>query len=128
MTTPMKTKLPLPLALFATAVAAFAPVVNAQTPITPGELVGPKVGISGGNISFSVQTSVVGRRYQLQGSDSMASGSWQDVGAERTGDGNTVVISTPYDPAVRHRFYWLVLDRSPQVPPYLFSFIPTGDF
>jgi hypothetical protein len=46
-------------------------------PIGPGKLLAPKIAISGGNLNFTVQPSVAGRRYQLQSSDTMASGTWQ---------------------------------------------------
>ncbi|MCX6880102.1 MAG: SUMF1/EgtB/PvdO family nonheme iron enzyme [Verrucomicrobia bacterium] len=99
-------------------------------PLAPGELVAPRIGIAGGNVNLTVQPSVAGRSYQLQVSDTMAAGSWQDVGVVRVGDGNNLVISVPYVPAVRQRFYRLALvgvSSGPTVPAG-FALIPAGPF
>jgi hypothetical protein len=110
----MKTTSQLPLALLAAAVAAVAAVANAQTPIAPAELGAPKFEVSGSSITFTVQPSVSGRRYQLQWSDSMGTGTWQNRGAERIGDGGALVISAPHDPTLPRQFYKLVLDAKQQ--------------
>lgn len=118
----MKLHSPVTVALF---VAALLATTSGQTPITPGELLAsPKLEISGGTMEFTVQPSVPGRRYQLQCSDSPAAGKWQEVGAERTGDGQTLVISIPFDPALQRHFYRLMLDG----PPSRFVLIPGGTF
>ena len=65
----------------------------AHAEIVPGELVSPKLEFSGGNLNFTVQPSVVGHNYQLQRSDTMAGGTWTDVGVVRTGDGSNLIIS-----------------------------------
>jgi formylglycine-generating enzyme required for sulfatase activity/N-acetylneuraminic acid mutarotase len=93
----------------------------------PGELVAPRIAISGGNVNLTVQPSVAGRSYQLQVSDTLAAGSWQDVGAVRVGDGNNLVISVPYVPAVRQRFYRLALIGVSPAPAG-FALIPAGPF
>jgi formylglycine-generating enzyme required for sulfatase activity len=91
-------------------------------------MVAPAVGLSGVTVTLTVRPSVPGRRYQLQYSDSLVSGTWANVEAERVGDGNNLVITTPYDPAVPQRYYWLVLDPTPPSPPDGFALIPAGSF
>jgi formylglycine-generating enzyme required for sulfatase activity len=102
-----------------------APVAHAQ--ISPNELVAPKIEISGGNLNFTVQPSVSGRNYQLQCSDTMAGGTWTDVGVVRSGDGGNLVISTPYVPGVQKRFYRVALVEAPAAPEG-FSLISAGSF
>ena len=80
-------------------------------PISASELVAPKMAISGGNVHFTVQASVAGRGYQLQCSDTMVPGSWQDLGPVRVGDGNDLPITTQYAPAAGRRFYRLALQN-----------------
>jgi hypothetical protein len=99
-------------------------------PLGPGELVVPRIAIAGGNVNLTVQPSVAERSYQLQVSDTLAAGSWQDVGVERVGDGNNLVISVPYVPAVSRRFYRLALFGVSTVPtaPEGCALIPAGPF
>jgi hypothetical protein len=85
--------------------------VTPSVPIAAAELVAPKIGICGGNVNFTVQASVLGRGYQLQCSDTMAPGTWQDVGTMRVGDGSNLVIITPCDPLAQRRFYRLALQE-----------------
>ena len=101
--------------------------VTPLPPISPGELVAPKIGIMGGNVNFTVQPSVAGRGYQLQYSDTMAAGTWQDLGVQRAGDGADLVITIPYDPAVARRFYRMVLAEVALLPEG-FALIPAGNF
>ncbi|MCX6877277.1 MAG: SUMF1/EgtB/PvdO family nonheme iron enzyme [Verrucomicrobia bacterium] len=60
----MKKPIHFHLPLLAALTLAAAPALHAQ--IAPGELVAPKLEISGGNLNFTVQSSVVGRNYWLQ--------------------------------------------------------------
>ncbi|MCX6878552.1 MAG: hypothetical protein NTW21_32770, partial [Verrucomicrobia bacterium] len=99
-------------------------VVTPMPPIAPGELLAPQIAISGGNLTFTVRPSVAGRRYQLQQSDTMESGSWIDVGPVFLGDGADLVITIPRDPTAPQRFYRLALD--PTVDPPGFALIPAG--
>jgi hypothetical protein len=99
---------------------------TAVPPIDPGELVAPKIAIVGGNVEFTIQHSVSGRRYQLQQSDTMQPGSWVDVGVESSGDGNMLVIPIPYEAGVPRRFYRMALDPVPV--PEGFALIPAGSF
>ncbi len=111
------------VALFA-ALTVFA---AGAEPIAPGELVAPKLEIVGGNLNFTVQPSVAGRSYLLQYADTLQGGTWQNLGGVVIGDGNNLVISTPYTSGVPRRFYRLALDTPAGVPEG-FSFIPAGAF
>ncbi|MCX6879143.1 MAG: hypothetical protein NTW21_35855 [Verrucomicrobia bacterium] len=91
-------------------------LVTPEPPIAPKELLAPKIAISGGNVTFTVQPSVAGRGYQLQYSDTMAPGTWQDLEAVWVGNGDELVITTPYVLAAPRRFYRLALVGSPAVP------------
>jgi sulfatase modifying factor 1 len=99
-------------------------------PLALGELLAPRMAITGGNVNLTVQPSVAGRSYQLQVSETMAAGSWQDLGAVRMGDGNDLVFSVPYVPSVRQRFYRLALVgvSNESMSPYGFTLIPAGSF
>jgi formylglycine-generating enzyme required for sulfatase activity len=124
----MKTYPYLPHVLLACLALAAAPATHAE--IAPGELVAPKIEISGGNLNFTIQPSVSGRNYKLEYSGTMVGDTWQDPGVVRVGDGNNLVISIPYDPMMPRRFYRLVLDGPPAAPPTPAGFeqIPAGSF
>ena len=87
--------------------------MTAVMPITPDEQHAPQITIAASQVTFTIQGSVSGRRYQLQCSATMAADSWQDLGPPRVGDGKRLDISTPHDPAVQRRFYRLALDVTP---------------
>lgn len=53
------------------------------------------------------------RNYQLQYSETMAAGTWQNQGTARVGDGNPLVITIRYTPLVRQRFYRLAVVTGP---------------
>jgi formylglycine-generating enzyme len=106
--------------------AALTVFATGAEPITPGELVAPKLEIVGGNLNFTIQPSVAGRSYLLQYADTLEGGTWQDLGSAVIGDGNNLVITTPHAAGVPRRFYRLALD-APAVPEG-FSFIPAGAF
>jgi sulfatase modifying factor 1 len=108
------------LALFA-ALTAFS---KGSEPISPGELVAPRVEIVGENLHFTVQPSVLGRSYLLQYSSALEGGTWLDLGGVVTGDGNNLVMKTPYAAGVSRRFFRLVLG----VVPEGFCLIPAGSF
>ncbi|MCX6878769.1 MAG: formylglycine-generating enzyme family protein [Verrucomicrobia bacterium] len=126
----MKTAPPLPHARLAALLVAVCGIAHAQPPIAPEELVAPEVGISGGNVTLTVQPSVAGRSYKLEYSGSMVGDTWQDSGVVRVGDGNDLVITTPYEPGMPRRIYRLVLDGPPAAPPAPDGFeqIPAGSF
>jgi formylglycine-generating enzyme required for sulfatase activity len=107
------------------ACALFAPMVHAA--IAPGELVAPKMEILGGNLNFTVQPSVSGRNYWLQCSDTMAGGTWTDVGVVRSGDGTNLLISTPYVAGAQKRFYRVAIVEATPAPAG-FSLISAGSF
>jgi alpha-L-arabinofuranosidase len=87
-------------------------VANGQTdatpvlpPITTQELGGTAVAIAGNDIKLTVKSSVSGRIYQLQCSDSLAADTWQNVGSPTTGTGDDLIFYDSYDTAIRKRFY-----------------------
>lgn len=93
---------PLAVALF----AALAGFEAAAVPIAPGELVAPKFEIVGGTLNFTVQPSVAGRSYQLQYSDTLEGGTWRDLGGAASGDGNNLVMTTPYPVGANKKPFW----------------------
>ncbi len=96
-------------------------------PVGQDELLAPKFETVGGNLNFTVQPSVGGRSYQLQYSDTLEGGSWQDLGGPVTGDGNILVLTTPYPAGVLRRYFRLALDGA-AVAPAGFALIPGGSF
>ncbi|MCX6872500.1 MAG: SUMF1/EgtB/PvdO family nonheme iron enzyme [Verrucomicrobia bacterium] len=126
----MKTTPRLLHARLAALLVAVCGIAHAQSSIAPGELVAPEVGISGGNVTLTVHPSVAGRSYKLEYSGTLASDTWQDPGVLRVGDGNDLVITTPYEPGMPRRIYRLVLDGPPAAAPTPEGFeqIPAGSF
>ncbi|MCX6873900.1 MAG: SUMF1/EgtB/PvdO family nonheme iron enzyme [Verrucomicrobia bacterium] len=110
--------------------AAGCGVAHAQPPIAPGELVAPEVGVVGGNVTLTVRPSVAGRSYKLEYSGTLEGDTWQDPGVVRVGDGNDLVITTPYEPGMPRRIYRLVLDGPAAAAPTPAGFeqIPAGSF
>jgi hypothetical protein len=90
-------------------VLAFAFAQPAPAQISPAEMVAPDLQISGSTIYFTVQSSVTGHTYQLQYSDTMEPGEWSNLESLRTGDGNNLVIQTPYRAEVERRFYRILI-------------------
>jgi hypothetical protein len=74
-------------------------------PITTQELGGTAVAIAGNDIKLTVKSSVSGRIYQLQCSDSLVADTWQNVGSPTTGTGDDLIFYDSYGTAVRKRFY-----------------------
>ncbi len=107
------------------ACALFAPMTHAQ--ISLSELVAPKMEITDVNLNFTVQPSVPGRNYQLQCSDTMAGGTWTDVGVVRSGGDGNLLISTPHVAGVQKRFYRVALFEATPAPAG-FSLISAGSF
>jgi len=101
--------------------------VTAAPPIDPSELVAPRVVLVDGDVEFTIEPTVSGRRYQLQQSDTMDVGTWLDVGAVRTGDGTALVMTIPREPLAPRRFYRVALDPVPAAPDG-FVLIPGGGF
>ncbi len=120
---PRLRSLPLAAALALAACCA----ASAQTPIGADELMPPAIRFVGAEVEISVKQSVVGRRYQLQQSDTLAPGSWVDVETERLGNGGPLVIATPRPVGVLKQFYRLALDPVSAVPAG-FALIPGGSF
>lgn len=95
--------------------------------IDSAELVAPKIAVVGGNAELTIQSSVSGRRYQVQESATLVTGSWVDVGAQVIGNGNNLMITIPHEPTMPKRFYRLALDSAPTVLDG-FTLIPAGSF
>jgi autotransporter-associated beta strand protein len=63
------------------------------------------ISISGNTASLAFAASVVGHTYQLQTSESLATGTWTDYGPPQAGSGAALVFALPYDPSAPKRFY-----------------------
>lgn len=92
--------------------------------IEPGAFLAPRIEFADGTVTISVNSTVAGRRYQLQESGTLAPGAWREVGAEWLGNGGPLAIPVPRIPGESRRFYRLALDPVPDG----FSFIPAGAF
>ena len=79
-------------------------------PVGPEELQAPQMQIDGTNINLTVQPSVAGRQYQLQTRNDLINGIWQDTGPVWIGDGNNLIIFTPFDTNATSQFYRLGLN------------------
>jgi hypothetical protein len=75
-------------------------------PITQTEMQAPAMGIAGGNANLSVAASVVGHTYQLQKSETLAPGSWQNIGSPVPGNGGTLNFSEPVPPPSTPRCFY----------------------
>lgn len=75
-------------------------------PISDDELVAPAVTLSGGGMEMTVQT-VPGRIYQLQRSETLTAGEWEDVGEPVTGAGGSIMLADPEVFSVPACFYRL---------------------
>ena len=74
-------------------------------PVTASELVSPLLTLSSGTAQATIAT-LSGRTYQLQRSDTLAPGSWVNVGAATAGTGGNVTLSDPTSVSgVARRFY-----------------------
>lgn len=109
---------------------ALAPLGHSsQIPdITPAELAGPQIEASANAIGLTIAHSKMGRRYQLQYSDTLQSGSWTNVGPEALGHGGSLALSVPKDPTKPNRFYRLNLDVNLPVDAGHMVFAPGGSF
>jgi hypothetical protein len=76
-------------------------------PITADELRAPAIFLTGGNASITTAISVAGHLYQLQSSDNLAAGSWQNHGPARPGSGGQLEFVLPLYPEAGRRFYRL---------------------
>lgn len=81
-------------------------------PVAPAELKAPSISLDGGNLLFTVDPVVPGRRYQLQQS-TILDGTWRNIGAEQTATGPPVLIRIPFDPQIPRLFYRIALDPAP---------------
>lgn len=121
----MKTSIPL-RGLAAAFLFATAGLNHATSQIASNELFAPKIEMASGNIEFTVESSVSGRRYQLQQSETLLPGSWVAVGGESVGNGGLHVVKIPHESGTPRRFYRFALDTI--TPLGTMVFIPGGTF
>jgi len=109
---------------------ALAPLGHSsQIPdITSAELAGPRIEAAGNAIGLTIAQSRMGRRYQLQYSETLQPGSWTNVGPEALGHGGNLSLSVPKDPTKTQRFYRLNLDVNLPVDAGHMVFAPGGSF
>ena len=79
-------------------------------PFGAGETYAPKPTFSGSSLRVTV-TSVAGRTYQLQRSDTLAAGSWINSGAPVTGTGTPIDLQEATASDVHRRFYRLQITQ-----------------
>ncbi|RYD22506.1 MAG: hypothetical protein EOP88_07790, partial [Verrucomicrobiaceae bacterium] len=96
--------------------SAEAVVVPESLPITEQEIANcrlalPASGGGGMNLSLSVNPSVEGHRYQLQGSPDLTPGSWQDVGDAWHGNGGAIENVLPVSGSDGKQFYRILIIR-----------------
>jgi hypothetical protein len=89
----------------AEAVARPSPVFSLQ------ELQAPALALSGSAGSISVHSSVLGHSYQLQTTNDLVNGPWQNRGSQQSGTGNDLIFSVLIDPAVSRGFFRVQLVR-----------------
>ena len=85
-------------------------LTSMSIPIEDQELAAPQIQLGEDVVEFVIAPTVYGRRYQLQQSETLTSGHWDDVVAERVGNGEPLIIQIPRNPSVQRRFYRLELD------------------
>jgi len=78
-------------------------------PVAASEKAAPLAVLSGTALNLTVHSSVPGRTYQLQSSDSLLNGSWLNVGTVQTAGGGDLNLSVFRDTSVSKRFYRFVL-------------------
>lgn len=108
----MDSRLPKPLKMVSRGLLAACLLLSAESPpntVLAADSATLGMEIAGANLRFSSGPTAPGRTYQLQWSDTMAEGSWQNLEAPRTGDGANLAITTPYESASHHRFFRLAI-------------------
>lgn len=109
---------------------ALAPMgQGSQIPeILPAELAGPQVEVAASAVTLTVAPSRMGRRYQLQSSETLLPGSWTNAGPEALGHGGPLTLSAPQDPTKPLRFYRMHLDAELPVEAGHMVYVPGGSF
>ena len=82
-----------------------------SAPFTPAETTPPLLQISGSELTLTVRSSRADHRYQLQFTDDLVSGTWQNMGPAGAGTGGDLLLTLPIDPAAPRRFYRFVIER-----------------
>ncbi len=67
--------------------------------------------MSGTTATLYFNNSVTGHTYQLQYSDTLQAGSWQNYGPAQAGSSSTLVFPAPVDAAETQRFYRLMIQQ-----------------
>lgn len=94
------------------AVSNEASATPVSPPFTEAEMKPPALGIADGNATLTVGASVIGHTYQLQKSETLAPGSWQDIGPQVFGNGGALNLSTPVDTSSTPRcFFRIIIQR-----------------
>ncbi len=78
-------------------------------PVSWSETLAPALTLSGTNFSLTVNATVPGRTYQLQGSTNLQPGSWINIGPAQTGGGGILTLSGTFVRATPSEFYRILL-------------------
>jgi hypothetical protein len=86
-------------------------VATPSVPISDEELRGGSFAIfpTGGIYTFT--SSVLGHTYQLQYSDDLLPGTWQNIGSIRAGTGGDLQFDVPLEPGTPRRFFRILVGR-----------------
>lgn len=95
--------------------------------ISPTELVAPIIEKSGTDLMITARSATNGLVYQLQESNSLKDGSWNNLEAPRSGYGPDLTITTAYIAGYPNRFYRIFITQVAPAPEG-FSLIPAGSF
>lgn len=123
---PQSQRIPSPLSVLSAVVTLSALAATAD-PISDAELRAPRIEWSASEVYITYDPTVIGRRYQLQFSETMRSDDWRNFGSVLTGSGGPLGITIPRDAAIQSCFYRIELDPSP-VPLGSMVLIPGGGF
>jgi alpha-L-arabinofuranosidase len=89
---------------------AVTPVLPA---IAPNELYAPSLLTGTSGVQITLKSSVPGRLYRLQRSDTLAPGSWIYTGDSQAGTGTDLLFMDAADPSQAKRFYRVELSPGP---------------
>jgi alpha-L-rhamnosidase len=98
--------------------SAAANVTPVSPPVSSAESQPPclSVAANGGSgwiLNFTIPVSVPGHSYQLQYTDNLTSGTWQNYpnSIPQGGTGAAMLMSIPFDPTVTHHFFRILIGR-----------------
>jgi len=78
-------------------------------PISAQELNSSGLSISGSTATLTVPASVIGHTYQLQYTDNLATGGWQNVGTAQVGTAGSLQFTAVFDSSAPKRFYRIMI-------------------